>query len=308
MAKRIQELEENLNPLDITVLATEKDGDLQEPSLKLPLSSLGDFLAERTETLTNKLISGNDNTITDIPNSATTATSNDTAEAIVSRDLNGDFSAGTISADLDGTASYVTNATLTTALTVDTGAVSIYGNADNTSSLTLGSGSSSLSGNALLSSDLYVNTGNVEIIGNIDNTSVLTLGSGSSSISGTNTGDTLYKVGFFTRDMTAATGSVAYTGVGFQPKLILFRWGIVGLNLVSSGWGFSDSITSEFTAYNTTSGFISMTTSACIWGYVDASNSQSATLGSLDSDGFTLSWVKNDSPTGTLRIHYVAMR
>ena len=56
-----------------------------------------------TQTLTNKSISGTANTLTGIPNSATTATSANTASAIVARDASGNFSAGTITANVTGT-------------------------------------------------------------------------------------------------------------------------------------------------------------------------------------------------------------
>ena len=53
-----------------------------------------------------------------------------------------------ITVDLATLASAVTNATLTTALTVNTGTVTLVGNAANTSVLTLGAGASSLSGSS----------------------------------------------------------------------------------------------------------------------------------------------------------------
>jgi hypothetical protein len=56
------------------------------------------------QTLTNKTISGANNTLSNIPNSATTATNANTASAIVARDASGDFSAGTITAALSGNA------------------------------------------------------------------------------------------------------------------------------------------------------------------------------------------------------------
>lgn len=58
-----------------------------------------------TSTLTNKSLSGSSNTFTNIPNSATTATNANTSSAIVARDGSGNFSAGTITAALTGTAS-----------------------------------------------------------------------------------------------------------------------------------------------------------------------------------------------------------
>ena len=55
-----------------------------------------------TQTLTNKTISGASNTFSNIPNSATTAVSTNTGSAIVARDVSGNFSAGTINANLTG--------------------------------------------------------------------------------------------------------------------------------------------------------------------------------------------------------------
>lgn len=63
--------------------------------------------ASGTQTVTNKTISGASNTLSNIPNSATTATSANTASAIVARDSSGNFSAGTITGTLNGTASNV---------------------------------------------------------------------------------------------------------------------------------------------------------------------------------------------------------
>jgi len=57
---------------------------------------------DTTDTLTNKSISGASNTLTNIPNSATTATDANTNSAIVARDASGNFSAGVITASLTG--------------------------------------------------------------------------------------------------------------------------------------------------------------------------------------------------------------
>jgi hypothetical protein len=55
--------------------------------------------------------------LTSIPNSATTATNANTANAIVARDASGNFSAGTITAALNGNASTATSATTATTAT-----------------------------------------------------------------------------------------------------------------------------------------------------------------------------------------------
>lgn len=71
--------------------------------------------------------------------------------------------AGGSSASCTGNAATVTNATFTTALTVNTGSVTLTGNAANTSVLTIGAGAVSVSGsntgdNAANSSTMYIGT------------------------------------------------------------------------------------------------------------------------------------------------------
>lgn len=70
------------------------------------------------QTLTNKSISGASNTLSNIPNSATTATNSNTPSAIVARDGSGNFSAGTVTANLTGnvTGAVTGNASTATAL------------------------------------------------------------------------------------------------------------------------------------------------------------------------------------------------
>ena len=70
-----------------------------------------------SQTLTNKSISGSGNTLTNIPNSATTAVSTNTASTIVLRDAQGSFSAGKITIETPtaalhaATKAYVDNVT-----------------------------------------------------------------------------------------------------------------------------------------------------------------------------------------------------
>ncbi len=88
------------------------------------------------QTLTNKTISGANNTLSNIPNSATTATSANTNSTIVARDASGNFSAGTITANLSGnaTTSSSTTGNAATATTLATGrTISITGDLTYTS-------------------------------------------------------------------------------------------------------------------------------------------------------------------------------
>ncbi len=109
------------------------------------------------------------------------------------------------------------------------------------------------------------------------------------------------KFSAFTRDLTAASGSVAYTGAGFTPRTAL----VLGCLSGSAGrftMGGTDAVAIQFAFYD------SNQTTAASWTYtngnlifVDAGggNNQSATISSFDSDGMTLAWTKAGTPTGT---------
>ena len=74
--------------------------------------------ADVTGTLTATTFNGSGASLTNIPNSATTATNTNTASTIVARDASGNFSAGTISATLSGNATTASNLTGSPNITV----------------------------------------------------------------------------------------------------------------------------------------------------------------------------------------------
>lgn len=108
------------------------------------------------------------------------------------------------------------------------------------------------------------------------------------------------------RDMTAATGSVAYTGVGFVPTSIHAIYYISGTLTV--GHGFCDSartghsVGTDATAWNSRGG------AQIINAFTGTTNSQQATVSSFDADGFTLSWTKGGTPTGTLALAFLCYK
>jgi hypothetical protein len=112
-------------------------------------------------------------------------------------------------------------------------------------------------------------------------------------------------MGTFSRDMTAATGSVAYSGLGFKPSSILFF--VVQSNNAWS-WGFSNQVGNFATFIQNTFGGGSYENARCIRLEQTAGNTQYASVSSLDVDGFTLSWTKVLSPTGTGNIVYMAFK
>ena len=113
------------------------------------------------------------------------------------------------------------------------------------------------------------------------------------------------KAGTFTRNFTAVAGDVAITGVGFKPSAIIFYQCIVGS--VVGSWGFATAANS-YCIMLTGSGTLTISDTECIWSYQDGANSARAWMKTMDSDGFTLTWAKTGSPTGTGQIKYIAFR
>lgn len=119
--------------------------------------------------------------------------------------------------------------------------------------------------------------------------------------------DDRYKVVSFTRDLTTATGSQAITGVGFQPTALIAFAGVElsTLNFVNNS--FTDGTTNGGRSNYTTSGAYTVHDRAF---FIMQSGSvhQSGSISSFDSDGFTISWSKTGSPTGTATIKCLALR
>lgn len=113
------------------------------------------------------------------------------------------------------------------------------------------------------------------------------------------------KVKAFTRDMAAASGDVSYTGVGFQPSAIIAfsNW------TTARSWGMVDSakvhaVIDYFVDGGTTTDNINLIGLAS----AGESNYQIALVKSFDADGFTLTWTKLGSPTGTADIKFICFR
>lgn len=117
---------------------------------------------------------------------------------------------------------------------------------------------------------------------------------------------TAFKVGIFTRDMTLASGSQSITGVGFKPKLITCTSSLGAGTVYASADGISDGIANSCMELYGAGGFY-------IQGFflimhTTPADYQSAIVASLDADGFTLTWTKSGTPTGTGTIIFAAYR
>lgn len=109
-----------------------------------------------------------------------------------------------------------------------------------------------------------------------------------------------------TRDLTVATGDVNYTGVGFQPSVII-AFAALGGGTEGQSWGMCDSSSTERAITRGSNGLGYVASVICSVEST-AGALQSAVVKSFDADGFTLTWTKTGSPTGTATIYFLCLK
>lgn len=167
-------------------------------------------------------------------------------------------------------------------------------------------------------------TGNTIIAGTLGVTGIATLGDGSlattqtASDGSTKLATTAYvdsatskAMKVFTRDMTAASGDVSYTGIGFIPTFITIVAGAEGS--AAASWGAYDGTTQNCIRQipvTDASGLAHMEQAATIIHLKPstAANQQTAIVKTFDADGFTLTWTKTGTPTGTANLMAICYR
>jgi len=115
--------------------------------------------------------------------------------------------------------------------------------------------------------------------------------------------------GTFSRDVSTATGTQAITGVGFLPRLIFFLSSVSGT--VQTSIGFDDSGTYRYCIFNDNAiaaGTWSPYSTKSILLQPASGSYNEGYISTLGSDGFTVTWTKTGTPTGTATIFYVALR
>lgn len=118
---------------------------------------------------------------------------------------------------------------------------------------------------------------------------------------------TAFKVGSFTRDVSLASGAQVITGVGFQPKAILFLTNLQ--STASTSWGAVDA-SSAYSLYDdhaVTPDAYAVTSAAAVL-ITSGSNAYAGYPGGFAADGFTMNWIKTGSPTGTATVIYMAFK
>lgn len=103
-----------------------------------------------------------------------------------------------------------------------------------------------------------------------------------------------------TRDLTAASGDVSYTGYGFTPVALIIHTSFYYSRGFTNPTGLMDCLSFEGTA---------PTNSAIRVIYLkNGSDIQSAVWKSYDADGFTLTWTKSGTLSGTSNLYVIALK
>jgi hypothetical protein len=156
-------------------------------------------------------------TASKVSNSATTATSANTASAIVARDASGNFTAGTITANLTGNVSGSSGSTTGNAATATAlqTARAINGvNFDGTAAITVAAAAGTLTGTTLASNVTASSLTSVGTLGSLTVTNPIT-GSVTGS-SGSTTGNAATATALATGRTIAITGDIVYTSPSFD--------------------------------------------------------------------------------------------
>lgn len=113
-----------------------------------------------------------------------------------------------------------------------------------------------------------------------------------------------------TRDLTVATGSVAYTGMGFTPTTCE-AWGQTAgtIDYITLN-GYSNPSLSLQRSISTFGVATQYTNTSALMAYYDStgSNLQAFVVTSYDADGLTGTWTKTGTPTGTATFYLRCMR
>ena len=117
---------------------------------------------------------------------------------------------------------------------------------------------------------------------------------------------TMPKILSFTRDMTAASGNSTYTGFGFTPSSLLIL--AVSSSAGSGSVGSANANMAMTVNTNSTTASLNYTDKCIYLFYVSITDRQTALLASYNADGFTLTWTKVGSPTGTANFTVFAFK
>lgn len=112
------------------------------------------------------------------------------------------------------------------------------------------------------------------------------------------------------RDSVDATGNVAYAGIGFRPSKIIAFAACDDLLLDGAkSVGMCGNNGIAYCIHDSTDGTLHAYEDKLIRLVIGpaGTNYQQCTVKSFDIDGFTLAWVKNNTPTGTIDLVFLCI-
>lgn len=203
------------------------------------------------------------------------------------------------------TPSAVNEVTLTNAATGNSPSVSATGGDDNLDLLLVAKGTGVVKANgvAVATGTVPVKASGAEVTTGTDDAKFAT--AKALADAGVNT-RLKSKIITATRDMTGADGDVAYTGVGFQPTAVFALAAINGT--IQYSIGAADSSATEINLYNAqaSTNVSADNTFLVIW--AAGGGAQTGALKQFDADGFTITWTKYLTPTGTVTMKFLCFR
>lgn len=114
------------------------------------------------------------------------------------------------------------------------------------------------------------------------------------------------KIIYATRDLAASSGDVSYTGAGFKPTVII-AFGSMD-NFFISSFGFSDSSLGKRAVWTQPASSTFLGRENLVFFSTAVGSDQIAVVKSYDDDGFTLTWAKTGTPSGTSAIAFLCFR
>ena len=111
-----------------------------------------------------------------------------------------------------------------------------------------------------------------------------------------------------TRDMTAASGDVSYTGYGFSPTALIMQAVVDATTIFALG--FADVNVADYGIWHNPEGLWIQTSGLLVLRETTAGGVQQyAVIKSRDADGFSITWTKTGTPSaGTASIQVLALR
>lgn len=115
-------------------------------------------------------------------------------------------------------------------------------------------------------------------------------------------------IGTFSRDNTLANGTQGVTGIGFRPSSVIFLAVIFSTGAVSIGFDNNGQHNVILNKHEEAADQWSAQGVFSISMFTGVAGANGADIVSMDVDGFTVTWSKTGSPTGTSSIFFMASK